>query len=113
MPFVVRLENDDDIEFEITRKEFTVSNEIVSCDMEIMAKRETESVRSINIIENVECKECKDDLDYKMCIYFVKPGDTIWEIAKEFKVCMKNILAANNLETPDRIKVGDRLYIMK
>ena len=26
---------------------------------------------SINIIENVECKECKDDLDYKMCIYFV------------------------------------------
>lgn len=113
LPFVVRLENDDDIDFEISRNQFTVSNEIVSCDMEIMAKRETESVRSINIIENVECKECKDDLDYKMCIYFVKPGDTIWEIAKEFKVCMKNILAANNLETPDRIKVGDRLYIMK
>lgn len=113
LPFVIRLENDDDIDFEIARKEFTVSNEIVSCDMEIFAKNDSPNLRNVNIIENVECKECKDDLDYKMCIYFVKPGDTIWEIAKEFKVCMKNIIAANNLENPDRIKAGDRLYIMK
>ena len=112
-PFVLRLENDDDIDFEIARKEFTVSNEIVNCDMEIFAKKDSPNLRNINIIENVECKECKDDLDYKMCIYFVKPGDTVWEIAKEFKVCMKNIIAANNLEVPDRIKPGDRLYIMK
>lgn len=112
-PFVIRLENDDDIDFEIGRKQFTVSNEIVNCDMEIWAKKESETLRNINLIENVECKECKDDLDYKMCIYFVKPGDTVWKIAKEFKVCMSNIIAANNLDTPDRIKVGDRLYIMK
>lgn len=112
-PFVIRLENDDDIDFEITRNQFTVSNEIVSCDMEIFAKKEAETIKNINLIENVECKECKDDLDYKMCIYFVKPGDTIWKIAKEFKVCMSNIIAANNLEVPDRIKPGDRLYIMK
>ena len=60
-----------------------------------------------------ECKECGDNLDYKMCIYFVKPGDTVWEIAKEFKVSSKNIIAANNLDNPDKIKVGERLYIMK
>ena len=113
LPFVIRLESDDDIDFEIARKEFTVSNEIVNCDMEIWAKKDSPNLRNVNIIENVECKECKDDLDYKMCIYFVKPGDTVWEIAKEFKVCMKNIIAANNLEMPDRIKPGDRLYIMK
>ena len=113
VPFVVRLENDDDIDFEIARKEFTVSNEIVNCDMEIFVKKDSENLKNVSCIENVECKECKDDLDYKMCIYFVKPGDTMWEIAKEFKVCMKNILAANNLETPDKIKAGDRLYIMK
>ncbi len=112
-PFVVRLEEDDDIDFEIARKEFTVSNEIVSCDMEILVKKDSENLKNVSCIENVECKECIDDLDYKMCIYFVKPGDTVWEIAKEFKVCMKNIIAANNLEVPDRIKVGDRLYIMK
>ena len=112
-PFVIRLENDDDIDFEIARKQFTVSNENVNCDMEILAKKDSPNLRNVNIIENVECKECKDDLDYKMCIYFVKPGDTIWKIAKEFKVCMSNIIAANNLEVPDRIKPGDRLYIMK
>lgn len=112
-PFVLRLENDDDIDFEVARKEFTVSNEIVNCDMEIWAKKDSQNLRNVSIIENVECKECKDDLDYKMCIYFVKPGDTVWKIAKEFKVCMSNIIAANNLDTPDRIRPGDRLYIMK
>ncbi len=113
LPFVLRSEKDEDIIFEIAKKEFTVTNEIVNCDIEILAKKDLENVRKISIIENVECKECNDNLDYKMCIYFVKPGDTVWEIAKEFKVSSKNIIAANNLDTPDRIKVGDRLYIMK
>ena len=113
LPFVLRLENNDEIEFEIGRKEFTVSNEIVNCDIEIFAKVGSEFLRNVNVIENVECNECKEELDYKMCIYFVKPGDTIWEIAKQFKVCMNNIISANNLENPNRIKAGDRLYIMK
>jgi hypothetical protein len=81
--------------------------------MEIVAKNGAENLKRVNIIENVESKELLSDLDYKMCIYFVKPGDTIWNIAKEFKVCMKNILLSNNLDTPEKIKVGDRLYIMK
>ena len=112
-PFVLKLENKDDISFEVSKKEFTVSNEIVNCDMEILVKRDLENVKNVSVIENVECKECGDNLDYKMCIYFVKPGDTVWEIAKEFKVSSKNIIAANNLDNPDRIKVGERLYIMK
>ena len=48
-----------------------------------------------------------------MIVYFVKKGDTIWSIAKKFKVYMENIIKLNNLENPDKINVGDRLYIMR
>ena len=48
-----------------------------------------------------------------MFMYFVKPGDSIWKIAKKFKVCMNDIISINNIENPDKINVGDRLYIMK
>ena len=48
-----------------------------------------------------------------MCIYFVRPGDTIWKIAKNFRVCMNDIISVNSIENPEKINVGDRLYIMK
>ena len=112
-PFVIRLDSDDNVNFEITKKEFTVSSEFVNCDVEILVKKDQENLRNVSCIENVECKALEDDLDYKMCIYFVKPGDSIWEIAKEFKVRTENIINANNLENPDKIRPGERLYIMK
>ena len=48
-----------------------------------------------------------------MFMYFVKQGDTIWEIAKKFRVCMEDIIKLNSLENPDRINIGDALYIMR
>jgi len=44
--------------------------------------------------------------------YIVKPGDTLWKIAKRFFTTVDSILSINNLED-DRIKVGDKLIIMK
>ena len=113
LPFMIKLENDDNVDFEIGRKQFTVSNEVVNCDMEILARKVSSCERNVTVIEDVECSECEEENDYKMCMYFVKPGDSVWEIAKRFKVCMKDILAINNLENPDKLKVGDRLYIMR
>ena len=48
-----------------------------------------------------------------MVIYFVKQGDTIWNIAKRFRVSMQEIIKLNGLENPDRINIGDVLYIMR
>ncbi len=70
-------------------------------------------MRKINIIDNIESKENSEEDEYKMIVYFVKKGDTIWSIAKKFKVYMENIIKLNNLENPDKINVGDRLYIMR
>ena len=63
--------------------------------------------------ENVEITESSMEDDYKMFMYFVKPGDSVWNIAKKFKVCMNDIIDLNKLENPNKLNVGDRLYIMR
>ena len=113
LPFMVKMEGNDDIDFEVVRKQFTVSNENVNCDMEILIRKAASCERNITVIEDVECSECEAEDDYKMCMYFVKHGDSVWEIAKRFKVCMKDIISINNLENPDKLNVGDRIYIMR
>lgn len=64
-------------------------------------------------IEDIEEKECIKKNEYSMVVYFVKPCDTVWKIAKMFKVTMESIIQANNLEDPNKIKVGEKLYIVK
>jgi len=43
--------------------------------------------------------------------YVVKPGDTLWDIAKRFKVSLKTILVANRLNKRSIIRPGMKLYI--
>ena len=114
LPFMVKFDGDDgDLDFEITKKQFTISNENVDCDVEILSKKTNNNTKKLNIIEDVKVCEQEENEDYKMFMYFVKGGDTIWKIAKKFKVCMEDIISINNLENPDKLNVGDRLYIMR
>lgn len=113
LPFMIKSEQEKDIEIWINKKQFTTSGENVDCDIELGYTSQTNSLKTINIIDDIKIKECEEESDYKMFMYFVKPGDTIWKIAKKFKVSMNDIIKINNLENPDKINVGDRLYIMR
>lgn len=44
--------------------------------------------------------------------YIVKPGDTLWKIAKKFYTTVDSIKSINEL-SDDRIKPGDKLVLMK
>lgn len=114
IPFITKLEmSEQEIEIRVSRKQFRVNQETVECDIELMVRQSQTSMKKISIIENVENRPYEEENDYKMFIYFVKAGDTIWKIAKRFKVCMSDIIRINNLEEPNKINVGDRLYIMR
>lgn len=114
IPFITKFEGEEgELEFEIMKKQFTVSNENVDCEVEILVKQSNTNLKKISIIENVISKELDEENDYKMYMYFVKQGDTLWNIAKKFKVSMCDIIKLNNIENPDRINIGDRLYIMR
>lgn len=113
LPFMIKTESDDEIEFYVKNKQFTISNENVNCDIGILWKQNSDSLKRITIIDDVSVNDLDEEEDYKMFMYFVKSGDTIWKIAKKFKVCMNQIISLNNLENPDKLNIGDRLYIMR
>lgn len=114
LPFMIKFdEGDGDINFSISKKVFTVRDGNVDLEVQIFAMQANTAMKNVSIIENVEIKDAEDESDYKMFMYFVKQGDTIWNIAKKFRVSMQDIIKLNNLENPDRINIGDALYIMR
>ena len=97
----------------VVNSRFSVTGEDVNVEFEIIVKNNSLTTSEITYISNVTVKEDAKESDYNMFVYFVKSGDTIWKIAKKFKVDMQSIIELNHLENPDKINVGDRLYIIK
>jgi membrane-bound lytic murein transglycosylase D len=50
-------------------------------------------------------------LSGKWITYVVKRGDTLWDIARAFGVMLEKIMMWNDLGSPSRLQVGDRLKI--
>jgi len=46
-----------------------------------------------------------------MVIYFVKPGDTLWKIAKRFRSTIDDIARVNGIEDIDKLEIGKQLFI--
>lgn len=115
LPFMVKLEenNSSNANFSVINQNFKLDNEEMICDMEIECSSYKDTVKKISILENIEEKECETKNEYSMVVYFVKPCDTIWTIAKMFKVTPNSIIQANDLENPEKIGVGQKLYIVK
>ncbi len=44
-------------------------------------------------------------------IYIVQPGDTLYDIAETFGITVENLAAANGIDRPELISVGQRLLI--
>lgn len=113
-PFMVKLEgNSDNVQINIVRKSFKLNNEDVVLDIELEVMPGSTNYKKMNIIENIQEDELEEQNDYAMIVYFVKQGDTIWSIARNFRVTQDSIIQANNLQDNNRISVGEKLYIMK
>lgn len=114
IPFMVKLDCDtDDVEMNFTKKHFKLNNEDVVCDVDLEVKPNSSNFKTIRIIDDIQEEECEEENDYAMIVYFVKDGDTIWNIARDFKVTMDSIIKTNDLQEDRNIRVGEKLYIMK
>lgn len=113
-PFMVKLDCDsDDIEINFVRKHFKLTGEDVVCDLEMEVKSSNSNYKMIHLIDEIEEEEIEESNDYAMIVYFVKDGDTLWNIARDFRVTMDSILRNNQLEEGKNIHPGEKLYIMK
>ena len=66
---------------------------------------------NINLINNINVQENKYEEPHSIIIYYVKPGDTIWKIAKKFKSTVTDIKNMNEIEDENKINVGEQLFI--
>ena len=91
--------------------------EFITDDMEVVVKVDlgintySYNLENVNVIDNIEelADECTNP--YSMVIYFVKPGDTLWKIAKKYRSTVEDIARVNDIEDPDKIMPGMQLFI--
>ncbi len=113
VPIMAKFEKEKSYELKIKSKEFSLEANNIIIQAQIEKKQENSHFKQITIIENVEAKDSENKDDYSVIVYFVKPNDTIWKIAKKFKVSQDTIIKINDLENPDLIYPGDKLYVLK
>ena len=112
IPFIIKRNDSEEIDLIISRKDFALSNENVNISLEIQIKKVRENNECINIIKDIKIEDIKEENDYSVIIYFIKPGDTLWEICKRFKVSRDGISKYNDLED-SKIIPGNKLYIVR
>ena len=110
-----RIDKDSKIDIEISKiyQEFTKENNDVTVKIDLEANTNSYNVENIGVIDGIEEVEGEDENPYSMVIYFVKPGDTLWKIAKKYRSTVSDIARVNNIENPDKLSVGMQLFIPK
>ena len=73
----------------------------------------TFNTEDINIIDDVNISDDTVCNPYSMTIYFVKPGDTLWNIAKRYNSTVEDIVRLNELEDENKIYPRQQLFIPK
>ncbi len=99
-------------QIEINSQDFVVMpDESIDIKIDIDFTVNVSNNKNINVIEQIDIEENRDDERFSIVVYFVKPGDTLWKIAKMFKSTVSNISKLNDIENEDKINVGEQLFI--
>lgn len=103
-----------DTEIEVLNQNFIVGQDgAIDANIDLEFSLNMSNTIQINIINEVNVDETRDKKIYSMVIYFVKPGDTLWKIAKQFGSTIQDIARVNNIEDVNKIDVGRQLFIPK
>ncbi len=94
-------------------QEFLIDNMDIEVKTDLEVSINSYNLETVSVIDNIQELEENNENPYSMVIYFVKPGDTLWRIAKKYKSTIKDIVRVNNIENPDNLVVGTQLFIPK
>lgn len=110
-----KIEEQSNIEtiLKIRQNDFIIKDGVLEVTVGIEFNISEQKNKVIKVIEEIQIEESKKCNPYSMIIYFVKPGDTLWKIAKMFKSTVEDIAKINDIENPNKINVGRQLYIPK
>ena len=102
-----------DTNIDVKRDDFILNEGNIDTNISLEFNISISRTERLNIINEITIEDTRDNNLYSMVIYFVKPGDTLWKIAKNFKSTIEDIARVNNIEDTDKIYPGQQLYIPK
>ena len=85
----------------------------IEANIELEVSADVSKMMEVRVIDNLEVCEKDDENIYSIVVYFVKPGDTLWNIAKRFRSTITAISSVNGIENEDKISIGQQLFIPK
>ncbi len=68
-------------------------------------------VKTVTSFDIIESEETSDNGMQSYIIYFVQPGDTLWNIAKRYKTTVDDIVAGNGITNPDKLSIGQKIRL--
>ncbi len=104
-----------EIDSEVLVKNITIDSYLedgVNLNIELDIRNKIGKNVDIKVLDNIQILEEKQKDNYdSYIIYIVKPGDTLWKIAKKFNSTVDEIKLVNKIENVDVIDVGEKIYI--
>ena len=99
------------VKYEIANENFNIlPGGEVDLRMDLVFIINSSNITKIEIINSVEEAEENTKNAINMVVYYTKPQDTLWQIAKEFRSTIPDIMKQNNLES-ESIEPGTQLFI--
>lgn len=105
--------NEENLDIMLEVENYNVSSQGDNIQVNIELNISTKMFKTIelNIIDNVEEKELENQEEYSIIVYFIKAGDTLWNIAKKYRSTVENIKQINNIEDEDKLEINQQLFI--
>lgn len=96
----------------VSKKDIVITSaDTVDMKIELAFKVNCSNETDIKIIDNITEDESRSVEKYSIVIYYTKPGDTLWNIAKRFGSTVEEIVKINNIEDSDKIMPCEQLFI--
>ena len=105
--------NAHNIDASIRNITFTMTNNKVDICIELNFKISMKNKMNVNVITNIRQEDNVVLCPYSITIYYVKPNDSLWSIAKKFGTTIDEIAKYNDIENPHEtiLQVGKQLFI--
>lgn len=101
-----------ELEIEVLSQNFVVQDGgNVNCNIDLQMNVDISRNININVIDEVQTAGKRDDEDYSILMYIVKPGDSLWKIAKQFGSSIEDIARTNGIEDENIIHPGQKIFI--
>ncbi len=101
-------------DIEVLSQDFILQeNGNINCNINLNISTNIYKNKKIELISEIEEEKPREEEEYSLMIYIVKKDDSLWKIAKEFGSTIDDIAKLNEIENPNEILVGQKIFIPK